>query len=36
VLLPCSISVTAERHVPVIEVPELELVGWLQQQKAKG
>lgn len=32
----CSISVTAERWVPMLEVKEAELLGWLKKQKAAG
>jgi hypothetical protein len=35
-LLCCSISVTAERWVPLLEVKEAALLGWLRQQKAAG
>lgn len=35
-LLCCSISVTAERWVPLLEVKEAELLGWLKKQKAAG
>ncbi len=32
----CSISVTAERWVPMLEVKEAELLAWLKKQKAAG
>lgn len=35
-LVCCSISVTAERWVPLLEVKEAELLGWLKKQKAAG
>lgn len=35
-VLSCSISVTAERWVPLLEVNEAALLGWLKQQKLEG
>lgn len=32
----CSVSVTAERWVPLIEVTEAALIPWLAKQKADG
>lgn len=33
---PCSISVSAERWVPLEEVKEATLLGWLRGKKAAG
>jgi tRNA G18 (ribose-2'-O)-methylase SpoU len=31
-----AISVTAERWVPVMEVPEAALLGWLERKRGAG